>query len=279
MPDLIRHYDNKNQPIISPGAGVLASTYFNLLRLQRGEEYRAALPGVETLYAVLSGNADIEAGGSAFRGVGQRADIWSGKADSVYAPAGTPVRVRANADGTEIAVAGGTCRTAFAPFRVPPAEVEVVDVGSAETRSHRRIFHLLGQNGVGRAGNLLVSELYCDHGCWSGYPPHKHDEDQGPAETAHEELYHYRFRPATGFGAQLCFQPDGSSTCYMTRHGDTFLLDRGYHPTVTSPGHEEYIFTILVGKTRRGLVQNFKKDYDYLMRGIPGIQDMVDKFK
>ncbi|HWT80207.1 MAG TPA: 5-deoxy-glucuronate isomerase, partial [Candidatus Methylomirabilis sp.] len=91
--------------------------------------------------------------------------------------------------------------------------------------------------------------------------------------------YHYRFRPETGFGAQLCFQPDGSSQCFMTRNGDTFLLDRGYHPTVTSPGHEEYIFTILVGKQQRGLVQNFKEDYHYLLGKIPGIRDMVEKFK
>ena len=56
----------------------------------------------------------------------------------------------------------------------------------------------------------------------------------------------------------------------MTRHGDTFLLDRGYHPTVTSPGHEEYIFTILVGKSQRGLVQHFKEDYHYLMAGSRG---------
>ncbi|MFB3817248.1 MAG: 5-deoxy-glucuronate isomerase [Candidatus Methylomirabilales bacterium] len=279
MPDLIRRYDNKNHPIVTPRSGVLNSTYFNLVRLREGEAYQATLDGLESLYAVLSGNVDLEVGGAAFRDVGRRPDIWSGNADSVYVPAGAPVRVRANADGTEVAVAGGVCDKVLAPFRVLPGEVDMVNVGSVETRSHRRIFHLLGQNGVGRAGNLLVSELYCDHGCWSGYPPHKHDEDRGRTETAHEELYHYRFRPETGFGAQLCFQPDGTATCFMTRHGDTFLLDRGYHPTVTSPGHEEYIFTILVGRTQRGLVQHFKEDYGYLMRGIPGIQDMVDKFK
>lgn len=279
MPDLIRRYDNTNQPIITPGKGVLASTYFNLVHLKTGEEYRATLQGIETLYAVLSGNVDVEVGGAAFRDVGRRKDIWSGNADSVYAPAGAGVRVRANADGTEVAVAGGLCDRAYAPFRVLPGEVEMVDVGSVETRSHRRIFHLLGQNGAGRAGHLLISELYCDHGCWSGYPPHKHDTDQGKAETNHEETYHYRFKPDTGFGAQIYFQPDGSSGAYMTRHGDTFLLDRGYHPTVTSPGHEEYIFTILVGKSQRGLVQNFKEEYRYLMQNIPGIADMVGKFK
>ncbi len=216
MPDLIRAYDNKSQPIVTPKTGTLRMTYFNLVRLDRGQEYGTKVEGFETLYAVMTGNVDIEVDSTAFTGIGQRKDIWSGNADSVYATTGAAVRVRANADGTEVAVAGGICDRAYAPFRVPPTEVEMVDVGSPDTRSHRRIFHLLGQNGVGRAGNLLVSELYADHGCWSGYPPHKHDEDRGGAETAHEELYHYRFRPETGFGAQLSFQPDGSSQCFMT---------------------------------------------------------------
>jgi 5-deoxy-glucuronate isomerase len=279
MPDLIRRYDNRNQPIITPKTTILSSTYFNLVRLQKGQEYQAKVEGFETLYAVQSGNVDVEVNGTAFRDVGRRKDIWSGNADSVYAGSGAAVRLRANQDGTEVAVAGGACEKMYPPFRVPPDEVEVVDVGSLATHSHRRIFHLLGQNGQGRAGNLLISELYCDPGCWSGYPPHKHDEDQGTAETNHEETYHYRFRPENGFGGQLCFQPDGSSQCFMTRHGDTFLLDRGYHPTIASPGHEEYIFTILVGKSQRGLVQNFKEDYRYLLSQIPGVQDMVNKFK
>jgi 5-deoxy-glucuronate isomerase len=278
MPDLIRRTDNRNLPIVEPKRGVLASIYFNLIRLRRGEEYTATLSGIESLYAVLSGRMDIEVGGTQFRGVGGRRDVWSGRADSVYAGSGAAVRLAATEEGTEVAVAGGLCDKSYAPFRVTPDEVEMVDVGSVETRSRRRIFHLLGQNGAGRAGNLLVSELYCDHGCWSGYPPHKHDEDQS-GETNHEEMYHYRFRPETGFGGQFAFQPDGSSICYMTRHGDTFLLDRGFHPTVTSPGHEEYIFTVLVGKSRRGLVQHFKEEYSYLMAGIPGLQEMVSKFK
>ena len=65
----------------------------------------------------------------------------------------------------------------------------------------------------------------------------------------------------------------------MTQHGDTFLLDRGYHPCVTSPGHEEYIFTILVGKTQRSLVQNFHERHRHLVSKIPGIAAMREKFK
>jgi 5-deoxy-glucuronate isomerase len=65
----------------------------------------------------------------------------------------------------------------------------------------------------------------------------------------------------------------------MTRHGDTFLVDRGYHPTVASPGHEAYIFTILVGAHQRSLVQSFEPQHRHLMAKIPGIDAMRSKFK
>jgi 5-deoxy-glucuronate isomerase len=64
----------------------------------------------------------------------------------------------------------------------------------------------------------------------------------------------------------------------MTRHGDTFLVDRGYHPTVTSPGHDGYVFTVLVGRKQRSMVQYFEPQHRHLMEKIPGIQAMRDKF-
>ena len=125
--------------------------------------------------------------------------MWSGRADSVYAPPGAEITFTALADATEIAIAGGRCDVVHAPYRITPDEVDVVEVGSVATKSRRRIFHVLGANGTGRAGNLLVSELLCDDGCWSGYPPHKHDTDRD-GESDHEEAYHYRFRPQSGSG-------------------------------------------------------------------------------
>ena len=138
---------------------------------------------------------------------------------------------------------------------------------------------LLGQAAAGRCGSLLVSELYADPGCWSGYPPHKHDEERPPQETDFEEVYHYRFRPETGFGAQLTYESGRAMSAAVTRHADTFLIDRGYHPTVASPGHEGYIFTILVGRHQRSLIQYFDPAHRHLMATIPGIQAMRDAFK
>ncbi len=282
MPRLIRAHDNRNQPLVTPHGEVTALSYFNLLRLRAGESHTFEAPGCETVCVVLSGQADIAVGAQEFPRVGRRADIWSGNADSVYCGTGPRVTVRALRDGTEVAVAGAVCVQSFSPFRITPEEVEMVEVGSHDTHSRRRIFHVLGQNGAGRAGNLLVSELYGDPGCWSGYPPHKHDTERPPDETDFEEIYHYRYRPETGFGAQFRYETEGGGSApevVMTRHGDTFLIDRGYHPTLRAPGHEGYIFTILVGRHQRSLVQFFEPTHTHLLAKIPGIQAMRDKFK
>lgn len=279
MPKLIRARDHRNQAIVEPDDSSVALSYFHLLRLQAGETYTLDVPKCELLCVVLTGRADIAACAQEFKNVGRRAEIWEGMADSVYCGTCPRVTVRARQAGTEVAIAGAVCTTPFAPFRITPEEVEIVEVGSRETHSRRRICHILGQNGNGRAGNLLVSELFGDDGCWSGYPPHKHDTERPPEETDFEEIYHYRYRPETGFGAQFCYENGKEPEVAMTRHGDTFVVDRGYHPTVRGPGYEGYIFTILVGRHQRSLVQSFEPVHRPLMEKIPGIQAMRDKFR
>jgi 5-deoxy-glucuronate isomerase len=277
--------DNSNHPLVEPGQGLLNLTYFRLLSLQADQTITVSVPGCEVACIVLAGNVDIEAGGQQFPRVGRRADIWAGPADSVYCGTDATVSLKATMNGTEVAVAGGICAKRFAPFRILPEEVSMVDVGSAETHSRRRIFHILGPNASGRTGNLKVSELYADPGCWSGYPPHKHDTERPPEETAFEEVYHYRFRPDTGFGAQFRYEESTSATgletprVKMVRNGDTFMVDRGYHPTVTSPGHEAYILTILVGRWQQSLMQSFEPAHQHLTSVIPGLQAMRDAFK
>ncbi|MES2693380.1 MAG: 5-deoxy-glucuronate isomerase [Verrucomicrobiota bacterium] len=280
MPKLIRARDNRNIPLLEPGPRDPGLIYFNLLRLRAGEAVTLDVPRCELLCVVLSGRADIAACAQEFKNIGRRNDVWEGPADSVYCGTCPRVTVRALRDGTEVAVAGGVCEQPFTPFRITPEEVEMVEVGSRETHSRRRIFHVLGQNGVGRAGRLLVSELYGDEGCWSGYPPHKHDSERPPDETDFEELYHYRFRPEHGFGAQFCYDGNGDEPhAVLLRHGDSYLIDRGYHPTVRAPGYEGYVLTILVGRTQRSLVQYFEPKHHALMEKIPGIQAMRDAFK
>jgi 5-deoxy-glucuronate isomerase len=278
---LIPASEHANDAIVI-GASPVENTYFRLLKLDIGQMEEFKIEEFETVVVALSGTADITVSGQRFESVGQRADIWSGQADSVYCGRNKVVHIVA-LTLVELAVAGGRSEADYAAFHVRPDEVDCVDVGSNETKSRRKIFHILGHNGAGRCGNLLVSELYCDEGCWSGYPPHKHDTDR-EGETAHEEIYHYRFNPPSGFGGQFWYEKSTQDRpvnprVTMIRHGDTFCFDTGYHPTVTSPGHAEYIFTILVGKTQRSLIQHFDEEHRHLLDKIPGIAAMREKFK
>jgi 5-deoxy-glucuronate isomerase len=278
MPEFIKSFDNQNKPIVDASSACMDLAYFNLIKLKAGETFEGRLEEYETVWVVMRGNCDIKVDGSHFKNVGKRKDVWSGRAESVYVPLNSDVSIKANSD-VEIAVGGGKYDRKFAPFLIGEKDVKIVDVGSSETKSHRQIFHILGQHHKGRCGRLLVSELLAEEGCWSGYPPHKHDTDNLPEETDFEEVYHYRFNPQNGFGGQYLMLKEGSETCFVTRDGDTFAFEQGYHPTSTSPGHKGYIFTVLVGRTQESLVQNFKKEHRHLMDKIPGIGDMRAMFK
>jgi 5-deoxy-glucuronate isomerase len=278
MPELVKKYDNQQQPILSGGRGTIPMTYFNLIQLNRGECLKQQVPGFETVYLVMAGDCDIEVDGSIFKNV-KRKDIWSQKADTVYAGAGATVKIVSHQDHTEIAVGGGQCAQKFAPFRIAPEAVKSVEVGSSAAKTHRTIHYIVGNNSAVPTGNIIINELFAEDGCWSGYPPHKHDAEEPPLETEFEELYHFRFNPENGFGGQFVFQPDGSAQCYLVKNGDTVLIDKGYHPTVYSPGHQGYMFVILVGKYQPSLIQHFKDEYAYLAKGVPGVQDMLDSYQ
>jgi 5-deoxy-glucuronate isomerase len=269
----------KSGPVVAGGQSIADLCHFELLELGAGESASVRVPDFELLAVVLSGQTTIVIDRFRFENVGQRENIWSGLADSVYAGTRRTVQITAGEKGAEVAIAGGRCTAACDPFRIAPSAVEMVDVGSVETHSRRRIFHILGQNPAGPTGNLLVSELYADPGCWSGYPPHKHDTERPPEETDFQELYHYRFNPVSGFGTQHWYTNEADAVAFRTGHQDTFLIERGYHPTSTSPGHAGYIFTVLVGRHQRSLIQYFEPKHRHLLAGIPGIQAMRDKFK
>jgi 5-deoxy-glucuronate isomerase len=277
MPSHIRACDNANRAIVHDDPG-LPHVHFNLLRLQPGENLEQALPEHESVLVVLSGTVDIIVDGERFAAVGKRADIWSGEADSVYAPRGASVRLENATGPTEIAVAGGLCDEAgLKPFRIAPEEVAMVDVGSPDTHSRRRIFHILGQNGKGApAISWSASSMPIPAA--------------GPAIRRTSTIPIALARPpmmsstTTAISRARASAPRLSmSTASRTASWSSMAIRcwsmPAIHPTVTSPGHRCYIFTILVGKTQRGLVQHFDERHAHLMAAIPGIQSMRDKFK
>ncbi len=275
-------FDNGNKAIIDIDDTRVPLNYFNIVKLRKDQAFEYAVPGYETCIVPATGTVDIEVEGEVFQAIGNRAiDVWDGEPEGVYVPTGAKTRLVATSDEAEIFVAGARYDRTLEPFAVRADEIDFVQYGSDDTKTHRKIKHILGTKYHDRVGRLLVSELFTvGQGGWSGFPPHKHDTDRLPEESRHDETYNFRFKPANGFGMQLVQREDGAvGDAYHIVDGSTIVLDKGYHPCVVAPGYEMYYFTILGGLSQRSLVQYFQPDHAWQIETIPGIKDMIAKFK
>ena len=278
----IAPYDNMNKPIVDIDDATVPLNYFNIVKLKKGEAFQYATPGYETCIVPATGTVDVDVEGFKAEDLGGRGeDVWDGEPEGVYVPTAATATMVCTSDDAEIFVAGARYDEVLEPFAVRSDELDLVQYGSDDTKTHRKIKHILGQKQHGRVGRLLVSELFTvGQGGWSGFPSHKHDTDRLPDETRHDETYNFRFRPKHGSGVQMLQREDGKpGDAYHIVDGSTICLDRGYHPCAALPGYEMYYFTILGGLSQRSLVQYFQPTHAYQIETIPGIKDMIAKFK
>lgn len=277
----IAPHDNQNRAIVDMADALVPLVYFNIVRLKAGEVFDYRTPGYETCVVPATGTVTVEAAGETYAGIGNRSvDVWDGEPEGVYVPSGTGARITALTD-TEVFVAGAQFDQVLKPFAVRSGDLDVVQYGSDDTKTHRKIKHILGTKYHDRVGRLLVSELFTvGAGGWSGFPSHKHDTDRLPDETRHDECYNFRFRPDYGSGLQMLQRMDNEpGDAYHIMNRSTVLIDKGYHPCCALPGYEMYYFTILGGQSQRSLKQHFQPTHAAQVQTIPGILDMVAKFK
>ncbi|NRA86566.1 MAG: 5-deoxy-glucuronate isomerase [Rhizobiales bacterium] len=275
-------FDNSNKPIVDIESSHTPYTYFNIVKLKKGQAFTYQTPGYETCIAPATGSIDVEVEGEHYTGIGKRIlNVWDGEPEAVYVPSGAKAEFICISERAEIFIAGAKYDKILDPFAVRANEIDMIQYGSDDTKTHRKIKHILGIKYHSKVGRLLVSELYTvGAGGWSGFPSHKHDTDQLPNETNHNEVYNFRFKPDHGFGMQL-LHPEGDAIgkAFHIVDGSTFAFNAGYHPCVVAPGYEMYYFTILGGQSQRSLVQSFQPEHAYQVETIPGIKDMIAKFK
>ena len=278
----IAPYDNLNKPIVDIDNEFVPLNYFNIVKLKKGEIFEYSIIGYETCIVPATGTVSVDIEGKTFDQLGNRGiDVWDGEPEGAYVPVGAKVRIICQSNKTETFIAGAKYNKVLEPFDVRKAEIDLVQYGSDETKTHRKIKHILGANQHGKVGRLLVSELFTvGEGGWSGFPSHKHDTDRQPDETRHDETYNFRFKPNYGSGLQMLQREDNKpGDAYHIMDGSTMLIDKGYHPCAVLPGYEMYYFTILGGLSQRSLKQYFQPTHEEQLHTIPGIMDMVAKFK
>lgn len=214
---------------------------FGILRLGISEVYQGSSRDTELGIVILSGKCGFEIDGELFY-VGNRDDVFSGLPQAIYMPPGHSFRV--SGGPLEAAI----CRTKAKEERkykvIVESEVMVNQVGKGNWAREVRL--VIPPKGFSQ--NLIMGETINPPGNWSGTPPHKHEVDNLPEESFHEELYYFKTDKPQGWGIQRTYSPSRgvNELIYLEENTVTFM-PWGYHQIVAGPGYTIYYLFCLAG--------------------------------
>ncbi len=178
-------------------------TYSGLRTLDLSGEHVFDTGGEEMIVLPLSGSCAVECDGETFELTG-RSDVFSRVTDFAYVPRDATVRLRGSG---RFALPAARCERRLTP-RYGPAEDVPVEVRGAGVAS-RQVNNFATPEGFPYADKLITCEVLTPGGCWSSYPPHKHDEDR-PGECRLEEIYYFEVAGG-GMAYQRVYGTDGAA--------------------------------------------------------------------
>ncbi|HKI57529.1 MAG TPA: 5-deoxy-glucuronate isomerase [Trueperaceae bacterium] len=230
---------------VSPEAAGWTYLSFRAVRLPDGERLQGDCGAREVALVPIQGAGTVRVGGDSFR-LG-RASVFTELPSVLYLPPGTGYTVEAAAPGFEFTVGGAPAEGRY-PLRLfRPEEMRVEMRGGAN--AYRQVSHILGPHLP--AERLYLFEVYTPSGFWSGWPPHRHDGEDGSAYV--EEVYYYKVQPAHGWGIHRNYTADGEvDDLMLVRDGDLVLVPRGFHPVVAPPGSNLYYLNYMAGELQDG---------------------------
>ena len=234
--------------VVQPGDAGLEYLGLGLVNLEPGKVWEFNTQKSEWTVVILSGAVRaFGPKGEITKGpLGSRATVFDGKASALYLPPKFAGRFEAAA-AARLAVCQALSDTGAEPTALTPDHVKVKTVGKGTFE--REVHDIVDQRIA--AGKLLVGETFNRPGCWSSYPPHRHDEERPPVEVNLEEVYFFQVDPPQGFGIQRIYTDDRSlDECYAVEHGDVVMLPRGYHPVAAAPGYKVYYLWLMAGEGR-----------------------------
>ena len=154
-------FENKNKPIVDIEDSRVPLNYFNIVKLNKDQSFEYQTPGYETCIVPATGTINVEIEGIKVESLGTRTvDVWDGEPEGVYVPSNTKAQFTSLVDNSEIFIAGAKYDKTLEPFAVRTNEIDLVQYGSDDTKTHRKIKHILGAKHHDKVGRLLCNELY-----------------------------------------------------------------------------------------------------------------------
>ena len=239
--------------VVTPDSAGWTYVGFAVHHLTAGQIVRRKGSADEICVVILSGSANVRVGDRLFLDIGERQSVFDDMAPyCVYAPRDHDLVIDALGD-TEIALCSAPGGGARSPYVIAPNDIHRETRGTGTNTRH---VNAILPN-TGDAESLLIYEVITPGGNWSSYPPHKHDTDDLPNESALEETYYHKLNPPQGFAFQRVYTDERDIDETMTVHdGDLVLVPRGYHPVGAPHGYDLYYLNVMAGAKRSWVFKN-----------------------
>jgi 5-deoxy-glucuronate isomerase len=264
MPQLLVKPESDNGKVISVTPQSAGWTYvgFDLHKLLPGQLVSGETGGREVCFVFVSGKGRVSVNGEDLGELGERMSPFEGKPHAVYVPGDSEWSV-APTTALELAVCSAPVTTGGHGVKV----IRPDDMGQ-ETRGRgtnvRHVTNIMPETD-GSADSLLVVEVITPGGHTSSYPPHKHDEDNLPHESALEETYYHRLNPPQGYAFQRVYTDDRSlDETMLIEDGVVALVPKGYHPCAAIHGYDLYYLNVMAGPHRVWKFHN-QKEHEWLL--------------
>ena len=255
--------------IFDVGERKMKLTKFGVVKLAAATTYSDNTGDMEVALVLIGGNFKAHGDGWAFEVADGRTSPFTGKPHCLYLPRRTAYTLEATTD-VEFAYNGSPAtRDTAKPTLIKPADTRHIELGKDNwTRTSEIIL-----DETFDSEHFYIGEGMIPSGNWSGYPSHRHDVNNPPAELDMEETYFYLFdkvgagagEPNEGFGFQSVYTPEGVvapkfgerlNEAYRVSNYDTVAIAEGYHPLVGAPGYNMYYLWTMAGDKGRGLVSS-----------------------
>jgi 5-deoxy-glucuronate isomerase len=221
---------------ITPASAGWRYVGFETRMLKQGAKSTLETGGEEVCIVILSGKAQVRAGGFDSGPIGERANVFEGLPWSVYLPPKSTATIEAATD-CQLALCSAPATGKFKARVIKPADIGTLTRGTGTNARHIR--NVLPEDA--EAESVLVVEVITPGGHWSSYPD----------ESYLEETYYHRLKPAQGFAFQRIYTEDGSLDETLTvKDGDVVLVPRGYHPVSAPHGYDLYYLNVMAGPKR-----------------------------
>ncbi|MBR4061057.1 MAG: 5-deoxy-glucuronate isomerase [Lachnospiraceae bacterium] len=241
-------------PICKIGECSLKMLEFGIIELEPGDKQAYNTLDKETAFIMLEGHCNVKFDDVLWYNIGNRSNVFANrKAECFYMPIEQQLVIEA-IDHVKIAVCAAPINEKTEPQLLREDHVVLKVLG--EVPFQRETSFLIDSNSNAKV--LTIGECYITPGNWAGFPPHKHDEDNMPAECIAEEIYYFLFDPNQGFAVQCVYTSDGTvDEAYRVKNNELVEFPYGYHTTVSTPGYSTYFLWLMAGE-----YQGFNRSLD-----------------